>query len=1173
MKKSIFSFIRLSQSIKLAAVIVMIVTLLNPWPLMAAPTGGQVTSGKASISQSGATTNIDQATHKAVINWQGFSIGAKETVNFNQPSTKAMTLNRVVGNEKSLIDGALNANGRVFLLNSQGVLIGKGASVKTGGFVASTLDLKDEDFNNDKFVFQGNGLGNGQVLNLGTIKAADGGFVALLGDQVINEGVIVAQKGTVTLNGAKKATLNFNGDSLASVSLDEGTLNALVSTKQAIIADGGQVILTAKAANDLAGSVVNTAGLVEAQTTDSTGATGKILVFAYGGTANIDGTLDASAPKGGNGGFIETSGDKVNIATTAKITTKAEKGQTGTWLIDPKDFTIANRRGDLTGAQVGQYLENNNFKIESSKGSKEGQGNIYVNDVITWTTDNALTFLAAKDIYVNQAISWATNGLLTLDATYGDIYINAPITATGASAGLAMKYANDYHILTPASFSGAILDPVTGYPVAQKDTSGGKYGSVNLPGAAATLVINGVNYQLVHDLAQLQAISGNAGNYALVVDIDLKGNSSFDATGSVINILADTTVLAGLGHKIDNLTINSTLDALNSSYYKGIGLIGRTGTFNSSSNHLIRDLGVTNVDIKNVGLEIVGGLAGYYSGQALNVYTTGKISEETIVRKNQWAHVGGLFGYVFNGLINSSFSKTDVTVFHAVGTLEGALTTIGGLIGAFISLDASSEQYILINSHHEGILISNQNWLTTGLEIKTSIGGLIGNLVDSQYYTSEFLISKSYKIGSIDAKATNSQNIGGLVGHYYMTYIGKFIDTFFDGSIKGGYSIGGLIGNVDARTNQRGLATLLLKIDNSYSNGIIDSNDIGTPTIYDMELQYSSIGGLIGILTDSIPGNKVPASYFIENSHSKMNINGYAAVIGGLIGREAVKDVTIANSFYDGNIHSYFRGTYVVSGAEWQGLGVIGGLVGHTASTNNTYSNNYVSGTIISENTAFIGGLFGILADENKITYSGNYFLSDGGMTSIGMALSSSGDNTQKVGSALSAEYFGDSDAREAILNGGDPISAYETHQTELRQEAIRLENERVERENAFQAELEAQIRAENLAAQVAFQESTIATVSVVADNQKNSNTLVASGPMASLTDFEINPATLEALLSDLTSSTGSTLVSDLIPTSAFSSGISELSVGGQTYVLQGPTTNQLPANNNGLGQDDDDEE
>jgi filamentous hemagglutinin family protein len=259
----------------------------------AAPSGGVVTPGSATISSVGTSTTINQSTQKSSINWQGFSIGSNESVNFNQPSASSITLNRVVGNETSVIAGALNANGKVFLLNSNGILFTQGSSVNTSGLVASTLNLSDEDFNKNNFVFQGNGS-QGSVINMGTINIANSGYAALLGKEVSNQGVIVATKGAVALSSGDKITLNFNGDSLMSVTIDEGTLNALVENKNAIYADGGKVILTAKAANELLASQVNNEGLIQAQTLNDL--KGEITLYAHGGTTTVSGTLDASAP-------------------------------------------------------------------------------------------------------------------------------------------------------------------------------------------------------------------------------------------------------------------------------------------------------------------------------------------------------------------------------------------------------------------------------------------------------------------------------------------------------------------------------------------------------------------------------------------------------------------------------------------------------------------------------------------------------------------------------------------------------------------------------------------------------------------------------------------------------------------------------------------------------------
>jgi len=160
-----------------------------------------------------------------------------------------VTLNRVVGNETSAIAGALNANGRVFLVNSAGVLFFKSAQVNVGGLVASTLDISNSDFMAGRYSFSGTSAAS--VVNRGRIHASPSGYVALLGKTVPNDGLISATLRTVAMASGNKITLNFEGNSLFDVTIDEGTLNALVENKRAIKADGGRVILTAKAADEV----------------------------------------------------------------------------------------------------------------------------------------------------------------------------------------------------------------------------------------------------------------------------------------------------------------------------------------------------------------------------------------------------------------------------------------------------------------------------------------------------------------------------------------------------------------------------------------------------------------------------------------------------------------------------------------------------------------------------------------------------------------------------------------------------------------------------------------------------------------------------------------------------------------------------------------------------------
>src|SRR5271170_1619087 len=107
------------------------------------PTGGQVAAGSASINTVPGTVTINQTSNLAIINWQTFSIGSGELTKFVQPSSTSAALNRVLGGQTSIIDGTLSANGQVYLINGNGILVGPGGMVSAQSFVASTRDITD----------------------------------------------------------------------------------------------------------------------------------------------------------------------------------------------------------------------------------------------------------------------------------------------------------------------------------------------------------------------------------------------------------------------------------------------------------------------------------------------------------------------------------------------------------------------------------------------------------------------------------------------------------------------------------------------------------------------------------------------------------------------------------------------------------------------------------------------------------------------------------------------------------------------------------------------------------------------------------------------------------------------------------------------------------------------
>ncbi|RXJ79691.1 filamentous hemagglutinin N-terminal domain-containing protein [Arcobacter sp. F2176] len=366
----------------------------------AAPSGGVVTSGSASIHQSGNTTNINQSTQKASINWNKFNIASHETVNFNQPNVNSITLNRVIGNERSIIDGALNANGQVWILNSNGVLFGKNASINTAGLLATTKDISDTNFQKGNYSFTGDSTES--VINQGTIKVKNNGYVIFASNEAKNSGTIEAVKGRVQLTSADEYTINLNGNSLIDLSVDKGTLDALVENSGTILADGGEVYLTTHAVDELLRAVVNNTGIIEANSLD--GINGHVELYAHGGTANIDGTIKAK------GGFVETSGKELNVASTTSI-------ETSKWLLDPVNMTIESTGGtDLSGGSVSATAIQS--ALSSADVELQADQDITVNENITWGDATKLTLTAGDEIYVNATIENTNN-------TNGGVYFNA----------------------------------------------------------------------------------------------------------------------------------------------------------------------------------------------------------------------------------------------------------------------------------------------------------------------------------------------------------------------------------------------------------------------------------------------------------------------------------------------------------------------------------------------------------------------------------------------------------------------------------------------------------------------------------------------------------------------------------------------------------------------------
>src|SRR2546430_7305278 len=154
--------------------------VLASGPAAGGPEGGTVVGGAATIQgQGGPAVTVNQSSNSAIINWNTFNIGTKESVRFNQPGSSSVALNRVTGGlGPSEILGTLTANGRVFIINRDGILFGPGAVINTAGFLATTNDIKNSDFMAGRYSFNIPGRPDASIVNQGRITATSGGVAA-----------------------------------------------------------------------------------------------------------------------------------------------------------------------------------------------------------------------------------------------------------------------------------------------------------------------------------------------------------------------------------------------------------------------------------------------------------------------------------------------------------------------------------------------------------------------------------------------------------------------------------------------------------------------------------------------------------------------------------------------------------------------------------------------------------------------------------------------------------------------------------------------------------------------------------------------------------------------------------------------------------------------------------
>ncbi|WHI44511.1 filamentous hemagglutinin N-terminal domain-containing protein [Microbulbifer sp. VAAF005] len=399
--------------------------LISPM-VHAGPEGGVVTGGSGTIDVDGATTTVDQVTDLLSIDWDSFNLSEEELVQFLQPDSSSIVLNRILDQDVTTIQGAIEANGHVILVNPRGVLFTETATVNVGAITASGLDMSPEDFMNGDFAFKGESGSSGVVINRGVINASS---AVLVGKQVTNasSGLISAE--LVTLAAADEALLTFDADGLIGLKVTKEVMENDLGLDSAVLnegsIDGAQVVMEASVSGDLFTAAVNNEGTITARGIDTSG--GKIRLFGSGSGVVNSGTLDASGSAGGEvvleGDFAEHSGD---------ISVAADSGSGGYVAVLGDEVVVSGNidaRGTSSGGEVligGDYQGNNEDvrNAETTMVTAEanidasGVGDADGGTVIVWaddTTDFGGTILAE---------SGEDGGDGGLVETSGKIYLN-----------------------------------------------------------------------------------------------------------------------------------------------------------------------------------------------------------------------------------------------------------------------------------------------------------------------------------------------------------------------------------------------------------------------------------------------------------------------------------------------------------------------------------------------------------------------------------------------------------------------------------------------------------------------------------------------------------------------------------------------------------------------------
>ncbi|MGF6416287.1 filamentous hemagglutinin N-terminal domain-containing protein [Paraburkholderia sp. MM5482-R1] len=621
------------------------------------PQGGHYVAGAGTIAGQGNVITVTQPNStRGVIDWSSFSIGKGSAVNFDNGS--GATLNRVTACAPSAILGSLKATGSVYLINPQGIVVGRSGTITTGGrFVASTLDLPNTPFVNGGTLTL-TGTSNGNVVNLGNISSSGGDVFLIARGVVVNAGSVSAPNGTAEfVTGQQVALLESSGSRQVFVQIGStGTVIDRGATQAAQInlgaADGNIYALAG------GGSRIRATG------TAMRG--GHIWLVADNGHVTQQGTI-AATNADGSGGTVDTLAGTLTLAHGARV-------RAGLWNASTPNFTIDRGTADafMRSLNAGTSVD------ATATGTNGASGDMTVASNLNWRGPASLSLAAFGNVTIAPATTLRSTGS-------GNLSLRADVTGIDNAASVTNRGTIDWSVSTGSvssfydmngSYSPGIIRSNTAWTAA--------------PYSGLLTQVTG--YKLVNSLFDLQNISLDlTGNYALGKDIDASAtNLSSTPSGGVdfISLGSAATPFSGqfdgMGHVIDHF---SQQEYYSPSGTRSLGLFGEIG-----STGVVRNVGMTNSELTaifdisfNDPISVTYGiLAGRNQGLITYAYTTGLRTSPHYGN----VPIGGLVG-TNDGLIERSWSSASVNDAGEAGGLVGVNT--GRIVQSFTTADVSGD--------------------------------------------------------------------------------------------------------------------------------------------------------------------------------------------------------------------------------------------------------------------------------------------------------------------------------------------------------------------------------------------------------------------------------------------------------------------------------------------------